>query len=100
VVVCLLLLSASNLLNAQVARTTYVSGAFGNDGNPCTRAQPCATFQTAAAVTQECGMISCVDPGDFGPIVIQGCLTIDCAAGGEISGTFDTQAIVINSIGL
>jgi len=44
---------------------TWVSG-IGNDSNPCTRTQPCATFQTAYNNTAAGGEIDCLDAGDFG----------------------------------
>lgn len=60
----LLLTLSSVAANAQAAKT-WVSG-VGNDANPCTRAQPCATFDHALGQTMAGGEIDVLDPGDFG----------------------------------
>jgi hypothetical protein len=55
---------------------TWVSGALGNDANPCTRAAPCLTFAAALAQTTPGGEIDVLDPGDFGPLTITQSLSI------------------------
>jgi len=62
--------------HAQNARSWVAS--FGSDGNPCTRAQPCATFAHALSQTNANGEINCVDQGDFGGLFITKSITIDC----------------------
>jgi hypothetical protein len=64
---------------AQNARSWVASN--GLNGNPCTRASPCATFAHALTQTNAGGEINCVDQGDFGDgstLAIQMSLTIDC----------------------
>jgi hypothetical protein len=53
----------------------------GNDGNPCTAALPCQTFNTASGQLTAGGQISCLDsPGPTGPsFEVTTSLTIDCA---------------------
>jgi hypothetical protein len=43
---------------------------FGSDGNPCSQAQPCLTFQQAYNTAAANGMINVLDPGNYGPLVI------------------------------
>ena len=56
---------------------TWVSGALGNDANPCTRSAPCLTFAAALALTTPGGEIDVLDPGDFGPVTITQSVTIE-----------------------
>jgi hypothetical protein len=55
--------------DAQPFFLTFVSG-LGSDSNPCTRTQPCLTFAHALVNTNAGGEIDVLDPGDYGPIVI------------------------------
>ncbi len=71
-----LLISASPV---RAQNVLWVS-ATGNDGNACSQASPCATFQGAynkGSVSQ----INCLSSGIYGPITITGSLTIDCGTG-------------------
>src|SRR5260370_21024443 len=45
-------------------------------GSACTRAMPCASFATAEAATAAGGVISVLDPGDYGNVFITQSLTI------------------------
>ena len=65
----------------------------GSDSNPCTRSQPCATFQRAAAFAGAGGEVDVVDPGDYGPVHLFSGVTID--GGGMASITF-TSFIGVN----
>ncbi|MBV8568762.1 MAG: hypothetical protein JO273_25245 [Methylobacteriaceae bacterium] len=80
---------------AQNARSWVASN--GVDGNPCTLAQPCASFHRAIAQTNDGGEINCVDQGEFGNglnLVISKSLTIDCeGVQGRISITTGIDAI-------
>lgn len=73
--VCLLLLAASSLAQAQATRT-FVSG-VGDDNAACSRSAPCKTFSGAIAKTVSGGEIDALDPGGFGAILITKPLTID-----------------------
>jgi hypothetical protein len=69
---------------------TWVSATSGSDSNPCTRAAPCLTFAGAVAQTAAGGVISCLDPGNFGAATITKALTINCEetlGSGLASGT-------------
>jgi hypothetical protein len=61
-------------------------------GANCTRALPCASFETAEGATQAGGVISVLDSGDFGPLQLTKPLTIraDGADGGlvNLAGNF------------
>jgi Right handed beta helix region len=77
-----LALMVTPLLEATSSHT-WVAG-NGNDGNPCTFSQPCATFQVAHTNTTAGGIVSVLSPGDFGPITISKAITID---GGGLGGS-------------
>jgi hypothetical protein len=67
-------------LAAQAQSRTWVSGT-GNDGNPCSRTQPCLTFNIAFGKTAAGGEIDCLDAGAYGPVTITKSITISCEAG-------------------
>jgi hypothetical protein len=91
----LVALLASAPAHAQLQRA-WVSGT-GNDANPCTRAQPCATFNTALAATVVNGEINCVDSGVFGgaPTITKS-VTIDCQDVFALVGQTCTTGVNIN----
>ncbi len=60
--------------SAQFFRT-FVSGT-GSDSNPCTRTQPCLTFQRAHDNTFASGEIDVLDPGGYGPFTITKAISI------------------------
>jgi hypothetical protein len=61
---------------------SYLSAeSTANDSNSCSRQSPCATFTRALAQTIVGGLISCVDPGDYGAVPITQAVTIDCSEG-------------------
>jgi hypothetical protein len=62
---------------AQASLTRTFVSAAGNDINPCTISQPCATFAHAYAVTAANGIIAALDPGKYGPLTITGPITIN-----------------------
>jgi hypothetical protein len=64
---------------------TWVASNGG--GGACTRAAPCANFQTAHLATDPGGIIKCVDAGNFGAVGITKSITIDCTGtnGGIVS---------------
>ena len=69
---------------------TYVTAAgTGDDGNPCSRISPCATFQGALSKVGSGGVITALDAGDYGPVNITQAVTID--------GTGTQVGIMINS---
>jgi hypothetical protein len=67
---------------------SWVSGT--GSGNACTRTSPCAVFSIAQIATEAGGVISVLDPGDYGTIFITKSLTI--RAEGVVGGaTFNTS---------
>jgi hypothetical protein len=73
-----------------LASHTWVA-AEGNDANHGTRLSPFATFAAALRGTSPGGMISVVDPGDYGPCSIASSVTID-GGGSRGSIEFPTQS--------
>jgi Right handed beta helix region len=72
---------------AATSSHTWVAG-YGNDANPCSVTQPCATFTAAHTATSAGGVISVLSPGDFGAVTISKSITIDGGAiGGNITFT-------------
>jgi len=76
ILVTLLITALATMLSAlpaQAQTRVFVSGT-GNDGNPCTFAQPCRTFAqaftTVTAVTTSGGEIDVLDPAGYGPLTI------------------------------
>src|SRR5215471_13362668 len=63
---------------------TWVSS-FGDDGNPCTRALPCATFQGALIRTSAGGEIGVVDAGDYGQFQTEKSVSLTNDGSGEAS---------------
>src|SRR5262245_59765219 len=65
---------AANPARAQPARV-FVS-AQGSDGNPCTFAAPCRTFQHAHDVVAANGEIDVLDPAGYGALTIDRAISI------------------------
>jgi hypothetical protein len=63
------------------AQTVAWISSTGNNADPCTAAQPCGTFATAASLLSAGGQISCLNsPGIIAGVqVLDISLTIDCA---------------------
>ena len=53
----------------------YVSTS-GNDNKPCTREEPCRTFQVAIDHVASGGEVVALDSGDFGPVTISRSVTL------------------------
>ena len=71
VVVAALSTSSASAQNAR----TFVSG-LGSDSNPCSRTEPCRTFQHAHDVTNANGEIDVIDPAGYGAIIITKSISI------------------------
>jgi hypothetical protein len=81
---------------AEAASRTWVSGSNGSDGNPCTRAAPCATFFHTLSQTDAFGEINCIDAGSFGGLVIDKSVTISCEGGtAGILGNLDGMIVSV-----
>jgi hypothetical protein len=76
---CSFSLCVAQSAKAALIDKTWVSRA-GNDTNPCTEASPCRTFGGALANTNDGGLISCLDAGEFSSrTIITISVTIDCS---------------------
>lgn len=73
---------------------TYVAS-NGDNANLCTRAAPCADFQTAHDKTDAGGEVTCLDNFDFGSLTITKSITIDC--GGAAIVNTASVAVTINT---
>jgi len=62
---------------------TYVSAAGGSDANNCGLGAPCRNFQRAHDQTNDQGVITVLDPGDFGLLTITKSINIMNDGGGE-----------------
>ena len=88
---CLVLFSVPASATVSNARS-WVSGAAGDDNNPCTITAPCATFNGAFPKTQAGGEINCLDSGPFGALTITNAITIIC-------GTVESGVMVSSGTG-
>lgn len=70
-----LALTLSPMAYAQALRT-WISG-VGDDGNSCSRTEPCKTFAGAILKTASGGEISVIDTGSYGTVTINKSITID-----------------------
>src|SRR5215470_6858443 len=86
---------------AGAASRVWVSH-LGSDGNPCTAASPCATFQHAHDVVAAAGEIGVIDAGDYGLVTITKSVSITNDGAGE-AGILNTgslaAAVTINAAG-
>jgi hypothetical protein len=73
---------------------TFVSSA-GNDTNPCTITQPCATFAAAYNLVAANGIVAALDPGKYGPLTISGPITIDGNGWAAITAPTNTDGGII-----
>src|ERR1700722_15843009 len=100
---CFALLSAIAIVASAPAQAqngtltrSFVSSA-GVDGNPCTIAQPCATFAQAYTKVGANGIIAALDPGKYGPINITGPVTINGNGWSAITGPANGSGISITA---
>jgi hypothetical protein len=77
---------------------TFVSSA-GNDTNPCTITQPCATFAAAYNLVAADGIVAALDPGRYGPLNINGPITIDGNGWAAITAPADSGGGIVISAG-
>jgi Right handed beta helix region len=93
---CLLPAVPANAQNGTLTRS-FVSSS-GVDGNPCTIAQPCATFAQAYTKVGANGIVAALDPGKYGPLTITGPVTINGNGWAAITGTAQSAGITINAV--
>jgi hypothetical protein len=76
---------------------TFVSS-LGVDSNPCTTAQPCATFAAAYAAVAANGIVAALDPGKYGPLTnITTGVTINGNGWSAITAPANGNGITINA---
>jgi hypothetical protein len=88
---------ASSAVQAQGTLTRTFVSSTGVDSNPCTTAQPCATFAAAYAAVASNGIVAALDPGKYGPITITGPVTINGNGWAAITGPSGNTAITITA---
>jgi hypothetical protein len=81
---------------ATLLTRTFVSSA-GNDSNPCTITQPCASFAHAYSLTAANGIIAALDPGKYGPLTITGPITINGNGWAALTAPAAGNGITINA---
>lgn len=62
---------------------SYISPS-GSDNRPCTRAQPCRTFDGAIAKTDEGGEIVALETGGYDPVTVTKSITLTAAPGADV----------------
>jgi hypothetical protein len=78
------------------AQRVFVS-ATGSDGNPCTFASPCRTFQHAHNTTAAGGEIDELDPAGYGTVTISKAISIQGHGYAGIAAPNGATAITINA---
>ena len=73
---CLAVIAALHVGPAQAQATRTFVVAQGSDGNPCTFALPCRTFQHAHDVVASGGEIDVLDPAGYGALTITKAISI------------------------
>ena len=63
---------------------SYISPS-GSDNRPCTRNQPCRTFDTAIAKTDEGGEVIALETGTYDPITVTKSITLAAAPGADVA---------------
>ena len=76
---------------------TFVAST-GVDSNPCTIAQPCATFQAAYNAVAANGIVAALDPGKYGPLNIYQPVTINGNGWAAITAPAQGTGISINAV--
>jgi hypothetical protein len=99
VAVALPLLSVAHAAARPTSIRTFVSG-LGSDSNTaafCPRPKPCRTLAAAYTVTENGGEIIALDAADYGPITINGKLSIFGAQDALIAVATGTTGVTINA---
>src|SRR5215472_4890146 len=78
------------------AQRVFVSGT-GSDGNPCTFASPCRSFQHAHSVAPASGEIDVLDPAGYGPLTITKSISIQAHGFSGVSVPNGANGITINA---
>ena len=76
----------------------YLCFIGGHQTNPCTLTAPCASFATAYAATAANGIIAALDPGKYGPLTINGPVTINGNGWAAITAPSGGNGITINAV--
>jgi hypothetical protein len=74
----------------------WVSGT-GDDANSCSSTAPCKTFAGALTKTAAGGVITCLDPGGYGTVVIRKSIAIKCSDTEAGIGAAGTNAVTVNA---
>jgi hypothetical protein len=98
-VLSLVLLAIAGVLPAMPAQaqTRVFVAAQGADGNPCTFAAPCRTFQHAHDVVAAGGEIDVLDPAGYGSVTITKSISIQGHGFAGLSVASGTNGITVNA---
>jgi hypothetical protein len=88
---------ASASAHAQGTLTRTFVSSTGVDSNPCTIAQPCASFAAAYRAVAADGIVAALDPGKYGPLNILYPVTINGNGWAAITGTPNGAGITVNT---
>src|ERR1700722_10163330 len=84
-------------LPAHAAGTRTFVSSSGVDTNPCTVAAPCATFARAYSEVAPNGIVAALDPGKYGPLTVNGPVTIDGNGWAAITAPSGGSGILIQA---
>jgi hypothetical protein len=90
-------LLAGAIASPAQAQTRVFVAAQGSDGNPCTFAAPCRTFQHAHDTVAANGEIDVLDPASYGPLTITKSISIQGHGFSGISVGSGANGITINA---
>src|SRR6516225_10395667 len=90
------LLALSLIPNPAQAQRVFVA-ATGSDGNPCTFASPCRSFQHAHDTAPANGEIDVLDPAGYGAVTITKAISIQGHGYSGISVASGATGITINA---
>jgi len=93
----IMLLAVLPAAPARAQPTRTFVAAQGNDGNPCTYAAPCRTFQHAHDVVASGGEIDVLDPAGYGALTISKAISIQGHGYSGITATGGATAITITA---
>src|ERR1700686_5041303 len=96
IVIAAVLAFAATLPPASAQAQRFFVAATGSDGNPCTFASPCRSFQHAHDVASSGGEIDVLDPAGYGTLTISKSISIQGHGYAGISTSSGTIAITIN----
>src|ERR1700686_3438597 len=99
IVIAAVLAFAATLPPASAQAQRFFVAATGSDGNPCTFASPCRSFQHAHDVASSGGEIDVLDPAGYGALTISKAISIQGHGFSGITVSSGGTGITINAPG-